>query len=47
MAISYFNLQKFSESYDYALLALELDPHNERLLKNKDIIGSYLKTEAK
>lgn len=47
MAISYFNLNKYNESYDYALLALELDPHNERLLKNKEIIGSYLKMEAK
>lgn len=46
MAISYFNLKNYDEAYNYALLALDLDSHNDRLLKNKDIIQQYLKTET-
>lgn len=45
IAISYFNLKNYSESYNYALLARELSPKNERLIKNVEIIGEYLKTK--
>ncbi len=47
MSISFFNLKNYELSYTYANLAKDMDPKNERLIKNVNIIKEYIEKEAK
>ena len=46
MANGYFYLGNYDDAYNYSIIALEMDPDNERLKNNRDIILKY-KMEAK
>ena len=41
LSLAYWNIQNYKESLFYINKAIELNPHNERIIKNKEIIEQY------
>ena len=42
ISVSYFYLHEYDKSYMYSQMALFLEPNNERLIKNNELIKKYL-----